>query len=47
MAPLKFPSPRISIWFKVSPDAVPDKLVHRLTLNRTASGLSPLTYNRR
>ena len=40
---LKVPTPRISIWFKVSPDAVPDKLVHRLTLNRTAGGLSPLT----
>ena len=40
---LKVPVPRISIWFKVSPDAVPDKLVHRLTLNRTAIGLSPLS----
>jgi hypothetical protein len=40
---LKVPTPRISIWFRVSPDAVPDKLVHRLTLNRTASGLSPVT----
>jgi len=39
---LKVPFPRISIWFKVSPDAVPDKLIHRLTLNRTASGLPPL-----
>lgn len=36
---LKVPVPRISLWFKVSPDAVPDKLIHRLTLNRTASGL--------
>lgn len=40
---LKLSIPRISLWFKVSPDAVPDKLVHRLTLNRTASGLPPLT----
>ena len=40
---LKVPVPRISIWFKVSPDAVPDKLVHRLTLNRTAIGLLPLS----
>jgi murein DD-endopeptidase MepM/ murein hydrolase activator NlpD len=39
---LKVPVPRISIWFKVSPDAVPDKLIHRLILNRTASGLPPL-----
>ena len=39
---LKVPVPRISIWFKVSPDAVPDKLIHRLTLNRTASGLPPV-----
>ncbi|MDD1682553.1 MAG: M23 family metallopeptidase [Methanoregula sp.] len=40
---LKLSIPRISIWFKVSPDAVPDKLVHRLTLNRTAGGLPPVT----
>jgi len=39
---LKVPVSRISIWFKVSPDAVPDKLVHRLTLNRSAGGLPPL-----
>jgi len=26
----------------VSPDAVPDKLTHRVTLNRTADGLAPL-----
>ncbi|WAC05864.1 MAG: M23 family metallopeptidase [Methanoregula sp.] len=39
----KVPVPRISIWFVVSPDAVPDRLSHRLTLNRTAAGLSPLT----
>ena len=39
---LKVPVSRISIWFKVSADAVPDKLVHRLTLNRSASGLPPL-----
>jgi hypothetical protein len=35
--------PRISIWFKVSPDAVPDTLVHRLTLNQTVNGLSQVT----
>ena len=40
---LKLSIPRISLWFKVSPDAVPDKLVHRLTLNRTTSGLPPAT----
>lgn len=40
---LKLSIPRISIWFKVRPDAVPDKLVHRLTLNRSASGLPPVT----
>lgn len=40
---LKLSVPRISIWFKVSPDAVPDKLIHRLTLNRSASGLPPMT----
>ncbi len=39
---LKLSIPRISIWFKVSPDGVPDKLVHRLTLNRSAGGLAPL-----
>ena len=39
----KLPIPRISIWFVVSPGAVPDRLTHRLTLNRTAAGLSPLT----
>jgi hypothetical protein len=37
--------PRVSIWFVVSPDAVPDRLSHRLTLNRTAAGLSPLTMS--
>lgn len=40
---LKLSVPRISLWFKVRPDAVPDRLVHRLTLNRSASGLPPLT----
>jgi hypothetical protein len=38
----KLPNPRISIWFVVSPDAVPDRLTHRVTLNRTAQGLPPL-----
>ena len=36
---------RISLWFVVSPDAVPDRLSHRLTLNRTAAGLLPLTIS--
>lgn len=39
----KLPLPRISIWFVVSPGAVPDRLTHRLVLNRTANGLPPLT----
>jgi hypothetical protein len=38
----KLPVPRISLWFGVSPDAVPDRLVHRLTLN--GSGLAPATF---
>jgi hypothetical protein len=37
--------PRISIWFTVSPDAVPDRLVHRVTLNRTESDLPRLAVN--
>jgi hypothetical protein len=40
---LKLSIPRISVWFKVSPDVVPDKLVHRLTLNRAAGGAGPVT----
>ncbi len=39
----KLTIPRISLWFTVRPDAVPDRLVHRITLNRTAGGLPPLT----
>ncbi|MDO9033758.1 MAG: M23 family metallopeptidase, partial [Methanoregula sp.] len=39
----KLSLPRVSLWFVVSPDAVPDRLSHRLTLNRTAAGLSPVT----
>ena len=35
--------PRISVWFVVGNGSVPNRLVHRLTLNRTAEGLSPLT----
>ncbi len=35
----KVPRPRISLWFVVSPGAVPDRLSHRLTLNQTATGL--------
>ncbi|NMB77953.1 MAG: M23 family metallopeptidase [Methanomicrobiales archaeon] len=38
---LKLSVPRISIWFKVQPDAVPDTLTHRLTLNRSAPGQPP------
>jgi hypothetical protein len=41
----KVPLPRVSIWFVVSPGAVPDRLSHRLTLNQTASGLPPLTMS--
>lgn len=32
---------RVSLWFVVGPDAVPDRLSHRLTLNRTAAGQPP------
>ena len=39
----KVPLPRVSLWLVVSPDAVPDRLTHRLTLNRTTTGLTPLT----
>ncbi|HUT37777.1 MAG TPA: M23 family metallopeptidase [Methanoregula sp.] len=39
----KLPLPRVSLWLVVSPDAVPDRLIHRLTLNRTAAGLPPVT----
>lgn len=41
----KLSLPRVSLWFVVSPDTVPDRLSHRLTLNRTASGLPPLTMS--
>ena len=34
--------PRISIWFTVSPGAVPDRLTHRITLNATGPGGQPL-----
>jgi murein DD-endopeptidase MepM/ murein hydrolase activator NlpD len=39
----KAPLPRVSLWFVVSPDTVPDRLTHRVILNRTAAGLPPLT----
>ncbi|MFA4860198.1 M23 family metallopeptidase [Methanoregula sp.] len=39
----KVPRPRISIWFDVKPGAMPDRLVHTITLNRSASGLPPAT----
>ncbi len=35
--------PRVSLWFTVSPGAVPDRLAHRVTLNRSAAGLPPVT----
>jgi hypothetical protein len=35
--------PRVSLWVVTRPDAVPDRLSHRLTLNRSAAGLPPLT----
>ena len=33
----KLINPRISIWFKVEPDMVPNRLIHRITMNQTAS----------
>lgn len=39
----KLVKPRISLWFKVPPGSVPDRLTHRVVLNRTAEGLPPLT----
>jgi hypothetical protein len=39
----KLPQIRVSLWLVISPDAVPDRLSHRLTLNRTAAGLPPVT----
>jgi murein DD-endopeptidase MepM/ murein hydrolase activator NlpD len=39
----KLPMNRISIWFKVSPDAVPDILIHHISLNRTSEGRPPVT----
>ncbi len=39
----KLSLPRVSLWFVVSSGAVPDRLSHRLTLNRTAAGLPPST----
>jgi len=35
--------PRINLWFRVAPNAVPDRLTHRVTLNRTSDGLPLLT----
>jgi hypothetical protein len=35
--------PRINLWFRVAPGAVPDRITHRITLNRSADGLAPLT----
>ena len=39
----RVPLPRVSLWLVVSPGAVPDQLSHRLTFNRSAAGLPPLT----
>lgn len=39
----KIMKPRITVWFKVSPDAVPDRLTHRVVLNRSAGGPEALT----
>lgn len=39
----KVPLPRLSIWLVVSPNAVPDRLSHRLILNRSAAGLPAVT----
>jgi hypothetical protein len=41
----KLSLPRVSLWFVVSPGAVPDRLSHRLTLNRSAAGLPQLIIN--
>ena len=35
--------PRISLWLTLGPEAVPDRLVHRVALNRTARGRAPIT----
>jgi hypothetical protein len=39
----KLPLIRVSLWLVVNPDAVPDRLSHLITLNRTAAGLPPVT----
>jgi hypothetical protein len=39
----KVPVPRLSLWFTTAADAVPDRLVHRLTINRSAAGLPVVT----
>jgi murein DD-endopeptidase MepM/ murein hydrolase activator NlpD len=39
----KVPVPRLSLWVVVAPGAVPDRLTHRITLNRSAAGLPPVT----
>jgi hypothetical protein len=39
----KVPRPRVSLWFAVPPGTVPDRLVHKITLNQSASGLPPAT----
>jgi hypothetical protein len=40
---LKLTKPRVSLWFVVRPDGVPDRLSHRLTLNRTTDSMPPIT----
>lgn len=39
----KLAAPRLSIWFTTGPNAVPERLVHRLTINRSAAGLPTVT----
>lgn len=39
----KVPVPRVSVWFIVNESDVPARLAHRLTLNRSAEKLPPLT----
>jgi hypothetical protein len=41
----KVPVPRVSVWLVVSPDKVPDRLTHRVTFNRTADNLPPVTVS--
>jgi len=38
----KVPVPRVSLWFRIDPGAVPDRLIHRITLNMSESGQPPV-----